>query len=1126
MTRILLAAAGVTALLMTAGGQGLSPVPALPHAQHVAAGRHDMSPALRTLRPARFVRTEREREPQPWRRANRAQKLAFDPIVQNYPTAPAMPLPTQTIDGVGNVNGVLPPDTNGDVGRNHYVQWVNLSFAIYSKGTPTTPPALVYGPAAARTLWTGFGGPCEGQNDGDPVVLYDHLADRWVFSQLAVPNNIFGFLFAPFYQCLAISATADPTGSYYRYQFSFSKLNDYPKLGVWPDAYYMTMNQYSQISLQFAGQGVIAFDREKMLAGLPASMIYFDLASVDMNLGGMLPADLDGPAPPTGSPGYFAQIDDDAWGFGPDDVQLWKFHADWNTPTSSTFSSAARLPTAPFDSNLCDYSRTCIPQPDPTAKVDAMADRLMYRLQYRNFGTHESLVVNHTVDVDGTDHAGIRWYEIRDPGTTPVIYQQGTYAPDSDHRWMGSAAMDAAGNLALGFSVSGPATSPSVRYTGRLAGDPFGTMTQGETELVAGAGSQTNASGRWGDYSMLAVDPIDGCTFWYTQEYYASTSDIGWHTRIGSFSFPSCRSNPSASGVTVVASGARATENPLTNASFTVTRTGDLTAPLTVAYDVGGTATPDEDYIALPGIVTIPAGTATATIVVTPIDDTIVEANESVTLSIHPSPAYAVGSPSDAVVIIVSDDVPPDLVVSAVTAPATGGAAASVAITDTTKNQGPGAAAASKTAFYLSTNTLFDAADVLLGTRAVPALASGAADTATTNVTIPSTTTPGSYFVLAIADADNALVETQEANNVKASGSIRIGPDLLVPGLTVPEASAAGASIAIADTTANQGGGSTAASTTNFYLSNNGALDASDVLLGSRSVSALSAGASESGTTTVTLPASTTAGLWYVIAKADGPGAIAETQEANNQRTSLAIRVGPDLVLSSVVAPAITGAGATIVVSDTTKNQGAGSAPPSTTSFYWSADLTIDPFDVLLGTRAVGSLAPGAIDSGSISVQVPSSAATGTYFVIAKCDSASVVAESVEWNNTASSLVTRVGPDLTIAALTAPASAASGATITITDTTKNVGGGAADASTTRYYLSANGALDASDVLLGSRDVPALAAGASASGSASVTIPSGTAPGTYFIIAAADGGGIVVETSEWNNTWIFGIRVMQ
>jgi hypothetical protein len=489
----------------------------------------------------------------------------------------------------------------------------------------------------------------------------------------------------------------------------------------------MTINQYTAVSLQFAGQGVVAFDREKMLAGLQANMIYFDLSSIDMNLGGMLPADLDGPAPPAGSPGYFVQMDDDAWGYAAaDELQLWKFHVDWNTPSASAFTGPALLPTSPFDSNLCDYARNCIPQPGTTSTLDAMADRLMYRLQYRNFGTHESLVVNHTVDVDGSDHAGIRWYEVRAPGSAPVIYQQGTYAPDADHRWMGSAAMDAAGNLAIGFSVSSTTTAPSVRYTGRLAADPLGTLTQGEGELVAGGGSQGHASGRWGDYSMLAVDPRDGCTFWYTQEYYAASSDSGWRTRIGSFAFPSCGA-PSAQGsVTVAAATPRATEAGVTNALFTVTRTGDVSAPATIAYDVGGTATPDVDYVALPGSVTIPAGATTAVIAVVPIDDPTVESNESVTLTLRPGAGYTVGFPSEAVALIVSDDVPPDLIVSALTAPATGGAGAALAVTDTTKNQGSGAAEKSTTAFYLSTNTLLDKSDVLLGSRTVPPLAAGA----------------------------------------------------------------------------------------------------------------------------------------------------------------------------------------------------------------------------------------------------------------------------------------------------------------------------------------------------------------------------------------------------------------
>ena len=316
------------------------------------------------------------------------------------------------------MNAVLPPDTTGDVGPNHFVQWVNLSFAVYSKGSGTTPPALLYGPAAANTLWAGFGGPCETRNDGDPIVRYDHLADRWVMSQLAIPNNFLGILlFGPFYECIAVSATSDPLGAYYRYQYLFDKLNDYPKMGVWPDGYYMTMNQYTSLSLQWAGQGVVAFDRAKMLAGQPAAAIYYDLASVDMNLAGMLPADLDGPAPPAGSPAYFAQVDDDAWGATADrpgadlavpyrlddSVSVFLFACGRLADRSVRFRHVRQFPQLYFAAR-------------DDRDVDALSDRLMYRLQYRNFGDHESLVVNHTVDADGADHAGIRWYEIRNPG--------------------------------------------------------------------------------------------------------------------------------------------------------------------------------------------------------------------------------------------------------------------------------------------------------------------------------------------------------------------------------------------------------------------------------------------------------------------------------------------------------------------------------------------------------------------------------------------------------------------------------------------------------------------------------------------------------------------------------------
>jgi hypothetical protein len=498
---------------------------------------HDASPPLHTIRPNPPQAGEILELPRKWlpNRPGVTPPGEADPVVQSAPGIEAAPSTTLTFEGVGNVNGVLPPDTVGGVGPNHYVQAVNLAFAIYNKsGTK------LYGPANINTLFSGFSGPCATTNDGDPIVLYDHLADRWLISQFALPNYPFG----PFYQCIAVSQTPDPTGAWYRYGFQISnnKLNDYPKFAVWPDGYYMSVNQFNQASLSWGGAGAVVFERDKMLLGQPARAVYFDLYSTDPNLGGMLPSDLDGPAPPAGTPNYFAQIDDNAWGYPADQMEIWKFQTNWNQPTSSTFTLARILSTASFDANMCGGSRNCIPQPGGT-KVDAIADRLMFRLQYRNFGTHQTMVTNHTVDVNGADLAGIRWYELRDTGAGWNIYQQGTYSPDSTNRWMGSIAMDSSGHIALGYSASSTSVSPSIRYTGRLASDPLGQMTLGEGSVVAGAGYQTHSSGRWGDYSAMTVDEND-CSFWYTQEYYNGVSSASWRTRVGSFQISACGSPP------------------------------------------------------------------------------------------------------------------------------------------------------------------------------------------------------------------------------------------------------------------------------------------------------------------------------------------------------------------------------------------------------------------------------------------------------------------------------------------------------------------------------------------------------------------------------------------------------
>ena len=536
-TTMLALTLGATALIST--GPSWAAPAARP--QVVYPDRTDVSAPLRELPvlPDQAGRKYLPRKDLAGRLGTSELTPALDPVLDEAPT-PAAATTFFNFEGVSNRNGVLPPDPNGDIGPNHYVQWVNLSLQIWSINRATSTATSVYGPVNGNTIWSGFGGPCQTTNDGDPIVLYDQAADRWMISQFALPNYPNG----PFYQCIAVSQFADPTLGWYRYQFTVSqnKMNDYPHFGVWPDGYYMSVNQFNAGSLNWGGQGVAVFERDKMLLGQVARMVYFDLLAVDSNLGGMLPSDLDGATPPpAGAPNAFVVFDDNAWGYSPDQLQYWNFHVDWTTPASSTFTKGAALGTAAFDANLCGYARNCVPQPGTSARLDTISDRLMYRLQYRNFGSHETLLANHTVDTDGTDRAGIRWYELRKSGSDGwSIHQQGTFSPDSTDRWMGSVAMNGAGQIALGYSIASGSIYPSIRYTGRLPGDTPGTMSQGENTIVVGTGSQTSTYSRWGDYSSMSVDPVDDCTFWYTTEYVATTGSAPWRTRIASFQFPGC----------------------------------------------------------------------------------------------------------------------------------------------------------------------------------------------------------------------------------------------------------------------------------------------------------------------------------------------------------------------------------------------------------------------------------------------------------------------------------------------------------------------------------------------------------------------------------------------------------
>ena len=494
-------------------------------AKIIKAAHFDVSKALRDVEP--IIPGVRERS---WKNniiknhdgfldemKNSPELNGPDPVLQNSLTGSrSVPNINQNFPGVGNLNGVAPPDTDGDVGPNHYLQMINLSFAIWDKeGT------MLYGPADNQTIWEGFddGMPFDNANDGDPIVLYDEKADRWMVSQFAVNTNN-----NKFYELIAISTTPDPLGSWYRYAFEFDKMPDYPKFGIWPDGYYFTVNQFTNGQF-WAGAGVAVVDRDAMINGEDeATMVFFDLGS---NYGSLLPADFDGATmPPEGAPNYCVNL-------GSNKLRIWEVSVDWANVNNSTIELTQSVPTQAFSGNGIN-----VRQPDTDQILGTLSGRLMYRLQYRNFGDYEVMVTNHTVNV-GSGRAGVRWYEMRKTDGDWSMYQQGTYAPDDgDNRWMASVAMNDLGNIAVGYSVSGTSTYPSIRVAGQTAGAPegLGVLDIDEVTIWDGVNSQSGIN-RWGDYSMMSIDPSDGQTFWFTTEY--TNGGWSWRTQIASISFAS-----------------------------------------------------------------------------------------------------------------------------------------------------------------------------------------------------------------------------------------------------------------------------------------------------------------------------------------------------------------------------------------------------------------------------------------------------------------------------------------------------------------------------------------------------------------------------------------------------------
>lgn len=512
------------------------------------SNKNDVSPALKTMTPLRVTGKPKEMPVPTESRHHAVRPTTPDAAIQKGPLAPTAMVIDQNFVGQPNTFGGMPPDTQGDVGRDHYVQWNNLAFAVYSKTGTQLYPATGY--AAGNSLWQGFGGPCENSNDGDPITIYDEMADRWVMSQFALPT----YPDPPFFECLAVSQTNDPTGAWYRYEFGpFTYMNDYPKLGVWPDGYYMTANLFDMDTGYGYAVGAWALERAAMLAGNQARAVYFDLGTNDPFTAywtwAMLPSDCEGTPPPVGAPNIFASLIPDEWAepwptpsdpvYPPADVvNMWAFHVDWADTANSTFTLVGDVALAALDYDVC-ASRDCIPQPGTSQRVDSIDGRLMHRLQYRNFGTREALTSNITVDL-ATGVAGVRWFELQNTGTGWTVANEASTLNDGVHRWMGSAALDASGDLAVGYSVSSGTVYPGVSAAGRLATDAANTL-QAEIALAVGAGSQTGGN-RWGDYSAMQVDPVDGCTFWYTQMWYQTSSAAGWQTQISSFRFPECTS--------------------------------------------------------------------------------------------------------------------------------------------------------------------------------------------------------------------------------------------------------------------------------------------------------------------------------------------------------------------------------------------------------------------------------------------------------------------------------------------------------------------------------------------------------------------------------------------------------
>jgi hypothetical protein len=656
----------------------------------------------------------------------------------------------------GQNSPYFPPDCNGASGPNHFMQTINSVYAIYSKAG-----ALLAGPTNLNLLFGSVtGATC---NDGDPIVLYDEQANRW----LVVEFSICG---ANDYMLVAVSQTNDPTGSWHRYSFDVDDMPDYEKIGIWQDGYYMATNNSA------AGKkDIYVMERTKMLSGLTAQMVGFDNPWRPTTIDGFMcvpPVDNDGTFAPAGSPGLFITINDDAIGGGLDQLWIYELAVNWITPASSTFNRVQQLTVPAFVSDF-GANWDNIKQPGTTRELDAIPQVIMNAPQYRNFTSYQTLVCCHTVDVDNTDHAGIRWYELRKTTGTWSLRQSGTYAPDAHSRWMGSIRLNGQNEIGLGYSISSTSVYPGLRYTGQSAtayAAGAGTLDLAEQTVVTGAYSQTSYN-RWGDYAGMSVDPTDDKTFWYTSEYIGALQ--ARKTRVFSFQVGSAPAQPDLVTQSQTVTPSSVQDGQTTTAACTVLNQGAAAAGASTlkyylstdnSYSAGDVLLSTVAIAALNSnasavssqVVTIPAGTAPGTYYVLFVADAnaqVAEVNEN-------------NNTGSAVLAVTSAAGSPDLVVEGATsAPTTVNAGSTTSAACTVRNLGPGTAAASSLKYYLSSDNVYGAGDVYLATDAVTSLASNATAAVSEVLTIPGTTGAGNWYILFVADADAQVAESNEANN-------------------------------------------------------------------------------------------------------------------------------------------------------------------------------------------------------------------------------------------------------------------------------------------------------------------------------------------------------------------------